>query len=117
MTTEIIITIVAVAIVGLLLDSTLLRIRRRKLLKLYVQTTLENSILEKQLDTSSFGPSESEGFIKFLSDSRQWAFDYIEDVQQAIVELETALATSDQKLITEAYQKLKTFLPDNDKNN
>jgi len=34
---------------------------------------------------------QTEGFVKFISQSREWAFKYIEDVQEALKALEGAL--------------------------
>lgn len=73
----------------------------------------------------------SENFIKFLSDSREWAFDYIEKVQLGLnvfvkdIEKEiehfdkyggaisTPLDKSMQK-ISKSYKNLKTLLPENE---
>lgn len=113
-----IITIGAIiAAVLVLTDNIVLRIRRRTLLKLYVQSVLEKSVLEKELSSQPLGPSESEGFIKFLSESRQWAFDYIEDVQKVISELDISLAEANEEKIIEAYERLRIFLPQEENNN
>jgi hypothetical protein len=47
-----------------------------------------------------------------VSDSRDWAFTYIEDVQQAIQAYDVALSTDDAVVINIAYKKLISFLPD-----
>jgi len=54
---------------------------------------------------------QTEGFLKFVSDSRDWAFQYIEDVQDALNEYDAALNTDDANIINEAYKKLIGFLP------
>jgi len=113
-----IITIGAViAAVLILTDNIVLRIRRRTLLKLYVQSVLEKSVLEKELSNQPLAPSETEGFIKFLSESRQWAFDYIEDVQKVISELDISLVEANEEKIIEAYNRLRIFLPQEESNN
>jgi hypothetical protein len=66
-------------------------------------------VLEKQNNQSI---EETEGFLKFVSDSRDWAFTYIEDVQQAIQAYDVALSTDDAVVINLAYKKLISFLPD-----
>jgi hypothetical protein len=66
-------------------------------------------VLEKQNNQSI---EETEGFLKFVSDSRDWAFTYIEDVQQAIQAYDVALSTDDAVVINIAYKKLISFLPD-----
>ena len=55
---------------------------------------------------------QTDGFLKFISESRDWAFNYIEEVQSAIVELHQAMETSDSGKIDEAYNRLVKFLPD-----
>lgn len=75
----------------------------------------------------------TENFIKFLSDSRDWAYQYIEDVQESISsfvsEVEPEIAYFDEyglvgdayphyhsmKKISEAYKDLKKVLPDGEK--
>jgi hypothetical protein len=70
-----------------------------------------------------------ENFIKFLSDSRDWAFTYIEDVQKGLTKFVEEVDPSinyflefstiseghplhnDMKKISTAYQDLKIFLP------
>jgi signal transduction histidine kinase len=74
---------------------------------------------------------ESDGFVKFLSDSRDWAFDYIENVQSVLDKFdkditkiinwnETYGATTGSnphsekiKEISVAYKQLKDLLPQN----
>jgi hypothetical protein len=57
---------------------------------------------------------KTDGFLKFVSDSRDWAFQYIEDIQKALVEYDAALNTDDAKIINEAYSKLMGMLPDDE---
>lgn len=79
--------------------------------------------------------ADKEGFIKFISDSREWAFDYIEDVQNALDKfsktIEKDIAYFDKYgdvaamkpnydalvKISSAYKELKELLPkeNNDK--
>lgn len=74
-----------------------------------------------------------ENFIKFLSESRDWAYTYIEDVQKGISEfveevgprieyfnqygivIEGSPHYKDMKLISENFEKLKKFLPEDPK--
>ena len=56
----------------------------------------------------------TDGFLRFISESRDWAFEYIEDVQQALLAYDIALHTDDAKIINEAYTKLISFLPNDD---
>lgn len=57
---------------------------------------------------------ETQGFLKFISESRDWAFEYIEDVQQALRAYDIALSMDDAKVLNDAYKKLVSFLPDDD---
>ena len=68
-------------------------------------------VLEKQNNQSI---EETDGFLKFVSESRDWAFTYIEDIQQALMVYDVALGTDDAKVINDAYKKLISFLPDDD---
>ena len=85
--------------------------------------------LEKQVEQLNL--KESDGFVKFLSQSRDWAFEYIEDVQKALVEFDNEVANkfewaktygmvvnggTHSKVLNEisvAYDKLKSILPEN----
>ena len=99
------------------ITSTMLLISTAKREKQVRQLTLDKAILitefakvlEKQNNQSI---EETEGFLKFVSDSRDWAFTYIEDVQQAIQAYDVALSTDDAAVINIAYKKLISFLPD-----
>jgi hypothetical protein len=52
---------------------------------LYIdQIALEKFVESMNLDSISDQEVHKENFIKFLSDSRDWAFEYIEDVQNGL---------------------------------
>lgn len=71
--------------------------------------------LERMTETNNVKSlEETQGFIKFISDSRDWAFQYIEDVQKALTEYDEALSSNNAKLINEKYKSLIGFLPDDD---
>lgn len=90
---------------------------------------LGQKIEELQKELSSKELSETDGFIKFISQSRDWAFEYIEEVQKALAEFDKEVAprlewattfgrlagdtvhTDTINTISEAYNKLKTLLP------
>lgn len=72
--------------------------------------------LEQELSTKeSTKLEQTEGFVKFLSESRDWAFKYIEEVQAAIVELgvyeKNIVVDKTVTKAVEAYSNLKKFLP------
>lgn len=88
--------------------------------------------IKKSLNHSDEG-IHRENFIKFLSDSRDWAFNYIEEVQLGLnnfiidVEPEIKYLSENKnnneihpyyfsiKKISESYNELKTLLPKEDK--
>ena len=85
--------------------------RYRSLLKATVQVTLDKLVLQdhiSQLQTDA----EPDGFIKFLSDSREWAFTYIEDVQSTIKNLKVAMESNNEDEITIFYNELIGYLPE-----
>lgn len=53
---------------------------------------------------------KTDGFVKFLSESRDWAFKYIEDVQKAIdaVKLSVSFGKASEESLTELFN----FLPE-----
>jgi hypothetical protein len=108
---------------------------RLELLEKYVGVEIEKSIILDKLDLmikelEAKSVEESDGFLKFVSDSREWAFGYIEEVQTALKEFDDAVSdifeysktygsidtespSKDMlKKVSEAYDKLKTVLPD-----
>jgi hypothetical protein len=122
---------IAVAIPSLicvLLVVTVLQQRKaeKELLEKYVRAEIEKSVvLEKLRDAlteiEAKGVEESDGFLKFISESRDWAFKYIEDVQEALSEFDAKVSpyfankiASDQEAIIaikKEYEKLKQMLP------
>ncbi len=75
-------------------------------------------VLEKQNNQSV---EETEGFLKFVSESRDWAFQYIEDVQTALEEyrlvadvmpLSVSVSVEQATEYSAAYDKLMSFLPE-----
>lgn len=112
----ILLIIAGVLLVALLTDDIILRVRRRKLLQSFLQITVENMTIKDQLANLPLLPSETEGFIKFLSESREWAFTYIEDVQKAITDLSVAMENDDKDKISKAYEEVVSFLPKNEVN-
>jgi hypothetical protein len=68
-----------------------LAIKNKKLQEMAILLALEKFTVGKKLE-SVIAENETnklekdDGFLKFISESRDWAFKYIEDVQQAIKE-------------------------------
>ena len=99
---------------------------------------LKNDLLVKKIDDLYKQQNEkqlenTDGFIKFISESRDWAFQYIENVQQNLAEFDKELAPIIEwsntygnalgdnphqdklKQISEAYKKLQSLLPEETK--
>lgn len=101
--------------------------------KTIIDLFLKNSILEQtkeSFDVVVKDDIHQENFIKFLSDSRDWAFDYIDKSQKQIKDFidvadknfaffdkygilsEGDLHYETMKVISEEYKKLKSLLPE-----
>lgn len=112
------------------------RVNNKELFARYIQTELDKKLLGMEITTLQEEKalrelSESDGFVKFLSTSRDWAFDYIEEVQEALEEFNETVAPilkwtetygsavqdnvfRDRLLeISLAYEKLQSLLPKN----
>lgn len=105
------------------------KVKRSKdalMIKLF-QAYVDNDILSEQIsklvaEKDANALKEDDGFIKFLSSSRDWAFSYIEDTQDAIQKFKdkagppiqklSGSRSADIKLIIEAYNSLVEVLPD-----
>ena len=106
----------------------------KELSEMYIQSLADKMLLEKRVeelyqDIENLKLQNSDGFLKFLSDSRDWAFNYIELTQKSLKEfadvIEPAITWSETygitvhenahsdkiKQISEAYRKLKEVLP------
>jgi predicted neuraminidase len=95
-----------------------LKAKNVKLMKVIAQQTLnetilvnENRILARAIENSDV--PDKEGFIKFLSESRDSAFIFIENVQQSISKLKLAMFNKNELEINLAYKELIAFLPEN----
>jgi len=109
-------------------------VEKRKLIGIYIQSEMDKHFLNEKInelykELSARELSESDGFVKFISQSRDWAFEYIEEVQKALAEFDKEVAprlewantygrvagdtihTETITKISEAYDKLKIVLP------
>ena len=100
-----------------------------------VKAHLDKTILSEKLAESSekknkLEDSSSEAFLKFVSDSRDWAYTYIDEVQSSLNKFITDVEPEinyfkeygavgsmapnyySMKKITEAYEELKKLLPE-----
>lgn len=110
---------VVLLVSALVLLVVMLAFKSRKLLQRAAQAEMDKFFILAKLDnliqdSDNKNVEESEGFVKFLSESREWAFDYIEDIQQALRAYDIALGLDDAKVLNEAYKKLISFLPEDE---
>jgi hypothetical protein len=105
----------------------------RSISKTTIDLFFKNSALEEQinsLDVIANYDTHKENFIKFLSDSRDWAFEYIDTSQKQIKDFievadkefaffdsynaspENQLFYNNMKVISNEYKKLKSLLPE-----
>ncbi len=110
---------------------------KRDVSKLFIEKTLLQEYVDLNKSTKTKEESDDsihkENFIKFLSDSRLWAFEYIESVQKGLTrfindvdadishfdEYGEALSMSrpdypSMKNISKAYKELKILLPEDE---
>ena len=104
--------------------------------EIYMQELADKFLLQKKVEElyqeiENKKLEDTDGFVKFISQSRDWAFEYIEEVQKALAEFDEEIAprlewattfgtvagdtihTDTINKISEAYNKLKTVLPKN----
>lgn len=77
----------------LIADGIRIRTSRKELMARIIQSELDKTLLSEKLlqlmaEKDSKGVESSDGFLKFISESRDWAFAYIEDVQRALEEFD-----------------------------
>ena len=107
---------VVAAFFGMAVAVLVMSIKVRKLTKISVQAQIDNFIILSELDKmvqekDNKSIEQSDGFLKFISESRDWAFDYIESIQGALNTYDKALHTKDAKVINDAYKALVDLLP------
>jgi hypothetical protein len=88
--------VLSLVIVILLINNLAIRFKNKKLSVEIIQIALDKAVisqrLKKELDKKeSESIEQSEGFLKFISQSRDWAFDYIEQVQAALLEFKNKI--------------------------
>jgi len=119
---ELIVFSIVIVLVALLAISSLtLYFSNKKTMASLIQVTLDKITLQETLDRLAneyemISVQETDGFVKFLSESRESAFTYIEEVQQSIKELATAMDSTSEANIEMAYRKLLKHLPKEENN-
>jgi hypothetical protein len=81
--------IVAVTIASISYVAIGLKIRNRRLANQVIQLTIDKDLLIKHVESMSKADDsdvieKTEGFLAFISQSRDWAFSYIEEVQEGL---------------------------------
>lgn len=91
------------------------KLRHKKSLELMAQVFIDRSVMSEEIERLNFIIDNSsdlhDGFINFLSQSREEAFSYISEVQLSIESLQMAMELGDETMINQAYTKLISFLP------
>jgi hypothetical protein len=80
----------------LIADGIRVRASKKELKTRLLQSEIDKSLLSEKLlqlmaEKESKGVESTDGFLKFISESRDWAFMYIEDVQRALEEFDTKI--------------------------
>ena len=105
---------------------------RNDLAEFSLRAALLEQGVKKALSNEIKPIENTEGFMKFISESREWAFDYIDDVQVAIQEFKEAAGPEIEyfrefgsvmdlptdgliERIANAYDKLILMLPEEEK--
>lgn len=110
---------------ALIVDAVRTRVKLARVSLRAAQAEIDSTIYLSKLNEAISSQSErsaeeTEGFVKFLSNSREVAFQYIEDVQKAILEyreiadivpLSHDMSVEMAKDLSAAYDKLINFLP------
>jgi hypothetical protein len=78
----------------------------------FEKEVLVNKLYQVMQEQSVQDVEKTDGFLRFVSESRDWAFEYIEDVQASILYYQKALSQEDADAISEALEKLMSFLPE-----
>jgi len=99
------------------IDNIRVRMLNKKLTAEILQLLIDknNLIDEAKRIADMSGSAKSadrEGFIKFLSESRDLAFGYIEKFQSSLAKLRNAAKAKDQQLIEQSITELLELLPD-----
>lgn len=107
----ILMSIITVGLIGL---AVFFRYKYRKMIAVIAQLILDKEVIASKLDDEILLRSKevNEGFIKFLSDSREAAFGYIENVQSSIQNYLVAIEKGTNDEIVTARMELFSHLPD-----
>jgi hypothetical protein len=108
----IIVFVSSIIIISIAIDDIRLRLDKKRLIDSIVQLSLDLTLTRKSLQDAKVSPTELDGFVKFLSDSRSSAYDYIESVQAAIERYLVAIENKNEDEIITARLELFSYLPE-----
>jgi hypothetical protein len=130
--------VMSAVITLLIIDNIVIRVKRRRVASQLLQQTLDKVALLNEIgklteQNQAKEIEQTDGFLKFVSDSRDWAFGYIEEVQAALGAFDKKMSVllgyaktygsvvdshlaPTVKQIDEAYQELLKILPKENNN-
>jgi hypothetical protein len=113
---EIIIIASLIALILFLAPSAvMLKLRNTKMASSIIQLALDKQVMSDEIDRLAFvvanSPELNEEFVKFLSQSREEAYQYIQDVQKAIDDLSKSVINGDDDEKAKRFLDLLNFLP------
>jgi ribonucleotide reductase alpha subunit len=109
----VIITLSILTLIGIT-GSVVYYIKFSNMIKVIAQLLVDKEVLLDKIDAIILETSNeaNEGFIKFLSESRAAAFDYIENVQKAISQYLVAIENGNPDEVVTARMELFSHLPE-----
>ncbi len=101
----IIFALIVLVVVTLLISVVKLRLKNRRLAAELLQATLDQNILltklaEELKKKEDVSVEKTDGFLKFISESRDLAFEYIETIQEALVKFKDRVGPEIEYMLT-----------------
>ena len=111
---SILLILVSIIAAGAITTSVVYYIKYNNMIKVIAQLLVDKETLLDKIDSIILETSNeaNEGFIKFLSESREAAFDYIENVQKSIGQYLVAIENGNADEIVTARMELFEHLPE-----
>lgn len=110
----IIIALLSLVITALIITTIFYNVKYKRMIRVIAQLVLDKEVLADKLDKVVLENSKevNEGFIKFLSESREAAFSYIESVQNSVQNYLAAHESGNNDKIVTARMELFSHLPE-----
>lgn len=111
---SILLILVSIIAAGAITTTVIYYIKYSNMIKVIAQLLVDKEVLLDKIDAIILETSNeaNEGFIKFLSESREAAFDYIEKVQKSISQYLVAIENGNADEIVTARMELFEHLPE-----